>query len=233
MLAHYYAIWDKLHKKLWEYKGKLSSTQIAVLMYHHITDENIDTDPTCVCKTEKFVYWLTKYINDGFTFVNVDEAYEIISKSIKGRFALLTFDDIPDSVYVNAYPILKKWNVPFVAFISPNLIDTELYITKEHLDILERDPLCTIGAHTLNHMRLRGCNDSMGEIAESKAVLERMYGIEVSYFAYPYGRHYAVSSKNIRQTREAGFRLAFGTINTYINDYNKSQKFFLPRIVRN
>ena len=64
-----------------------------------------------------------------------------------------------------------------------------LNLTWEELEFLNKHPLVTIGAHTLNHLSLKNQSDEnvkiqiIGGLEEMEAKL----GCKISHFAYPYG----------------------------------------------
>lgn len=207
-----------------------------VLMYHHVTDEYVEIMPSCRCAVKVFEHYLDEYEQKGFRFVSLDEAYNIIKEGKDSSpFCILTFDDIPDNVYHNAYPILKRRGIPFAVFITTNYVDWtnpktgEKYITMEHLQELDKDPLCTVGAHTVTHPKLRCVNNPKQEMQESKQWLENNLGHSIDYLAYPYGKHSAISCKIQRMAKEIGFKCAFGTIEAPVTDRSSANLFYLPR----
>lgn len=102
---------------------------------------------------------------------------------------MLTFDDGMENNYMNALPVLEKYNAPAIWFITTqHVLDkknwlpysreqakkfwldekdiqkdwkTELYdgISTEHLIDAAANPLITIGSHTVSHPLLTSCND--------------------------------------------------------------------------
>lgn len=199
------------------------------LMFHYVTDEHIDAPSTCVCKVSKFKKYICNLLKEGYSAVSIDEALDIIRKRDSKKFFIITFDDIPKSVYTNAYPFLKKKNIPFTCFIAVNLIGTADFINYDQLIELSKDPLCTIGSHTLNHSMLRHSKSKKKEIVDSKSKLQDMINQEVKFFAYPYGSVFAVDYKSIKFTKKA-YLCAFSTINANLNNTSSRFKWFLPRI---
>lgn len=65
----------------------------------------------------------------------------------------------------------------------------EMALTWDQTRELSRDPLVTIGAHTVNHRNLLTLPepDARWELAESKRLLEERLGRPVQHFAYPFG----------------------------------------------
>ena len=65
----------------------------------------------------------------------------------------------------------------------------QLGISSESLKILDADPLCTIGAHTVSHPRLDtlSFDDQQKEIAQSRQELEALLDHPIHHFSYPHG----------------------------------------------
>ena len=212
------------------------------MMYHNITDEWTPDGVSCRCPVHVFEHYLDMYSELGFSFVSVDDVYQLLTKqggNKYSRFCMLTFDDIPENVFQNAYPILKERRIPFTVFITTKFVDWinpetgQQFISAEHLLELDRDPLCTIGAHTMTHPVLRNVTNSFKELQGNKEWLESLLGHPVEYLAYPYGKHSSVSKKIQLEAQKAGFKLAFGTIEAPITDKSAKYLFYLPRVVNN
>ena len=220
---------DNFLTRYWN-QERPSNINIKVLMFHHICDEEItDMPDSCVCKIDTFSEIIISYLDNGWLFLT---PYDLITlKNNKG--VIITFDDITDDVYLNAFPILQKYNIPFTIFVTTEYIDAIPYITHAHLMEMANSPLCTIGSHTMYHKNLRNAVDFKEEIVSSKHLLEKMLGKSVDFFAYPYGKHSSVSKKLERFTKQVGYKAAFGTINASINDRSVKRKYYYPRIIEN
>lgn len=156
--------------------------------------------------------WLEKkileYRGKGYRIVSIDEAAEILERiqlstvNCKlSTFITLTFDDGYRDNYTLAYPMLKRLNVPFTVYVTTGFIDNQqemwwypnqqLGMSTEELRLLDANPLCTIGAHTVNHPRLDTLSyeEQYKEIASSKQTLENLLGHEVKHFSFPHGAH--------------------------------------------
>ena len=200
-------------------------------MFHNVTDNYVDTIESCKCKITEFKNILNLYEKRGYKFVSVEEALSIIRNRDRTKFVVVTFDDIPDNVYTNAYPILKARKIPFTVFIAVNLIDTDGFVSMEHLKEMSRDYLCTVGAHTMSHPFLRKSKEIEWEIRNSRIILESLLNVDVKYFAYPFGRSSSVSKKVIKCVRKAEFECAFSSISAPLSDSSLNTPYFLPRIV--
>ena len=231
---------DTLLTKKWRESSKGSKIDGVVLMYHHITDEYVDISLSCRCPIKVFEHYLDEYMSRGYKFVTIDEAYSIIVGDVAPfPFCVLTFDDIPDNVYQNAYPILHKRSIPFTVFVSSNFVDYYnpekkiQFITRDHLLEMDKDPLCTVGAHTVSHPMLKREENSFDEMKENKKWLEAILGHSVDYLAYPFGKHSSINKRIQKQASKAGFKCAFSSIDAPVNDISSRQLFFLPRVVKN
>lgn len=92
-------------------------------------------------------------------------------------------------------------------------------------------PGCDIGAHTLNHVQLRGQTSAVKrrEIAGSVSLLESLLGRPIRTFAYPYGDPRAVDRESRRLVHDAGCELACSTDPGLAQPGRR--RFRLPRIV--
>lgn len=232
LLTYYYEIRYRLLRWYWNIRSKNSIINGVVLMYHHVSDERVDTLDSCQHTIEQFKHSLDLYLKQGYTFVNVQTALKLIEQRSSQKFAVVTFDDVPLDAYENAVPILKQMQIPFTFFITTSFLGTQGFMTEEQLKILDKIELCTIGAHTINHPMLRRVSNSIEELKGSKAYLEGLLGHPVKYFAYPYGRPSSVSLRIRQQAKSVGFECAFSTIDAHINDISSTAKYNLPRIVK-
>lgn len=233
LISLYWDIRYNLLSSKWKRSICNSRIDGLALMFHHVTDENIDINESCKCKISRFEDVLREFISEGRKFVTVDEMMNIIERKDNTKFAVITFDDVPNNFYYNAYPILKRLNLPFILFMTIDFIGKPGFLSKAQIEELDKDVLCTIGAHTMSHPMLRKVDNIDYELCESKRQLEAMLGHEVLYLAYPYGRQSSVSRKVMDQAKYAGYKCAFGTIQAPITDKTTKNMYYLPRIVKN
>ena len=122
---------------------------------------------------------LPNKLNLGGKYVNVQE-YPNRSKLIMGiRNEIIGYSYIIRDDVIND---LKKQ-------IAPNLINRYRYRTmnSEELSTISKDPLITIGAHTIHHILCDVETDEVQkyEIKSSKDKLEEIVDKEINLFAYP------------------------------------------------
>ncbi len=98
---------------------------------------------------------------------------------------------------------------------------------------LNRDPLCTIGAHTMNHYAVAKLTDAdaLREMRQSKIEIERHLGEPVEFFAYPYGDHAAAGARDFRLAQEAGFKASVTTRKGVIFPDHAKHLQAIPRLM--
>lgn len=103
-------------------------------------------------------------------------------------------------------------------------------LTASELGSLARSDVVTIGAHTTDHVRLRGvpADEQKQTISTSKQELERLCGGTVTHFAYPYGGADSFDDDSVEAVRESGFATACTTIGANARP-TTSDPHLLPR----
>jgi peptidoglycan/xylan/chitin deacetylase (PgdA/CDA1 family) len=87
-------------------------------------------------------------------------------------------------------------------------------MTPEELRELAASDVVTIGAHTIDHVRLAGRekHEQVDTISKSKTDLEQFLGRRVSQFAYPFGRRDDFDDCSVEAVRSADFDAACTTV---------------------
>ena len=195
----------------------------AVIMFHRIVKDSKELQGDKFYSDVKSFTEYLIHLKEDFGFIKPTD----LLKSSKG--ILLTFDDATIDLYETVFPILKKLNIPFVVFVVFNYLNKEGYISSDQLIEMSKNELCFVGAHSLNHSKLRFDKNADSEIKESIARTGNLIGKEIKYFAYPYGSIYACSKKNIKSVSQTGVDFALSTVPGYINCYAKKNVYFMPR----
>ncbi len=180
----------------------------SILMLHRVVEQRSDSHSQRELEvTPNFLeQTISDYRQKGYTFISIDELSSLLtthhSLSTK-KNVCLTFDDGYQDNYDIAYPLLKRLEVPFAVYVTTGFIDNRLPmwwypgehlgINTESLKILDADPLCTIGAHTVSHPRLDTLSpeEQQREISKSCQSLESLLGHAVLHFSYPHGAYNA------------------------------------------
>jgi peptidoglycan/xylan/chitin deacetylase (PgdA/CDA1 family) len=79
---------------------------------------------------------------------------------------------------------------------------------------MAEDPLCTIGAHTVNHPMLKKMADDgavRAEMEQSRAVLHAALGKRPEHLAYPVGDPTSAGVREFRIAADLGFKTAVTT----------------------
>jgi peptidoglycan/xylan/chitin deacetylase (PgdA/CDA1 family) len=130
---------------------------------------------------------------------------------------------------------LKKLNeISFYKEISKyksGVILDRSALTRDEVIQLSKEPLVTIGSHSVSHISLPNISveEQKKELSDSKKILEMWTGHRINYFAYPSGDY----SKNLKiLAQECGYNLCFTIDPSYI-DIEKADKLSIPRMCIN
>lgn len=106
-------------------------------------------------------------------------------------------------------------------------------LSWEEVRELDRHPLVTIAAHSVNHPVLRALEPGavQAEMRESRQRLEQELGHPVPYFAYPYGGDDEAGSREFGLCRELGFRFALTSRSGHWHPRHRQHLHALPRIM--
>ena len=106
-------------------------------------------------------------------------------------------------------------------------------MTWDEIRTLNQDPLCTIGAHTMNHFSVKKltAEECNYELIESKRVLEKKLGEQVPFFAYPYGDEPAAGPRDFAVAEKVGYEASVTTRKGVVFADHKNHLQALPRIM--
>ncbi len=105
----------------------------------------------------------------------------------------------------------------------------------EELAMLGKDPLCTLGAHTIGHYAVARLSekDAIFEMEESRRLIEVETGKIAKHLAYPYGYPAAASTRDFDLAKECGFVSAVTTRHGVCYRPHQYHMTALPRISLN
>ncbi|HMK80818.1 MAG TPA: polysaccharide deacetylase family protein [Xanthobacteraceae bacterium] len=111
----------------------------------------------------------------------------------------------------------------------------DLCMTWSEIEELARDPLVTIGAHTVNHVRLAKVAEktARAEMRQSAAVIESALGRRPAHLAYPVGDATSAGPREFAIARELGFKTAVTTRPGVLFAEHRAHPTALPRISLN
>ena len=216
---------------IWRLKYQSSLNNFyPTLTYHKITDE-FEWGITRV-KPKSFEQQV-KYLKDeGFSSLDLEELLEVSAGIVPpktGQFPnerkegnnkriAITFDDGYESVYQNAFPVLKRYGFKAITFIitgytgKENSWEAGFGRKFRHLSweqILEmKESGFQFGSHTVNHPDLTRLNRKSleYELKKSKEIIEDRLNQEIKFLSYPFGRHNQLVRTEVKN---AGYKASF------------------------
>jgi len=200
--------------------------RIPILYYHSVDDRDLSIPIDIFREQMRYLH------RKGFKTISLDELIEFIKFGVKlsSKPIVITFDDCFESVYLNAYPILKKFGFTATFFITTGYVGTVRWgspLTQRWIDDKKSgtipfkmvswnqikdlsDSGMSIGAHTCSHRNLTEITHEKAkeEICKSKEILEERLHIPISTFSYPRG---LFDEKIMEIVKECGFKGACST----------------------
>lgn len=189
---------------------------VPILMYHYINNEEPHRSRLGV-SPEAFEKQMSFLRRHNYNIITLEELVSLIAgnNKIPWKTVAVTFDDGYLDNYTNAYPILKKYNIPATIFVVINRIGKRLgrddYMSWEQIKELAESGLVTIGSHSMNHPNLNEIDSEdelQYEFLESKKILEEKLKNRVDFFSYPFG---GVSADARASCARAGYKACAGT----------------------
>ena len=162
-------------------------------------------------------------LENNATFVTPDELRVLRESGNYPKNCIwISFDDVDKSVYENAFPLLKKHQIPFTLFIIAGHVGNEDFnnlslATWERIQEMADSGLATVGSHTYDMHHLKNDeplffdpmekNNFLNDSIKSKNTIEaNLTGVEVIDFAYPFGEG---KDELVPIIKEAGFLSAY------------------------
>lgn len=199
--------------------GRLAQGTLGILTYHRITEQSSRsrdqrvTEPTINVSPDRFFEQLSGLKRQGFQFVSLDQALaasrDDSASQLPERSVVVTFDDIYDNVFHNAWPVLQQLQIPATVFVSTAFPDSvepfpfdhwakQFYgdipqadwrpIQTDHLNDMLNSDLIRIGAHTHTHQDFRTRPDDFRvDLHQGIQLLQERYNASHVPFAFPYG----------------------------------------------
>ena len=111
----------------------------------------------------------------------------------------------------------------------------ELIMDWAELRTFAEEPLCTLGAHTVNHFELSKLSeeDVRNEISQSLSVMRAQFGETPVHFSYPIGSRAACGPREFAIVRELGLRTGVTTRPGGIYPEHRAELASLPRVSLN
>jgi peptidoglycan/xylan/chitin deacetylase (PgdA/CDA1 family) len=167
--------------------------KIPILMYHSISDGN---NPLSV-SIENFDKQMRFMSQNGYKTMSLQKLTNIPDR----KSFIITFDDGYEDIFLNALPILKKYDFTATCFFVSNFIgkynawdeNKKEFIKLNLMNInqisLWIDNNMDVGSHTSDHKNLVNLdyNEKTLQIINPKKYFNEVFKLDVKTFSYPFG----------------------------------------------
>ncbi|WP_438311260.1 polysaccharide deacetylase family protein [Sporosarcina sp. FA9] len=210
---------------------------VPILMYHTFEDNPKFQFPGINVSTENFRAQLSYLKKNGFVTIlpNDLKLFELGLKKLPVKPIMITIDDGYESVYTQAYPILKEFDMKAVFLVITSHIESgerfnEPMVTWEQIKEMSDSGYVEIGNHT-HDLHWRGRGNTAGfeamitnetkdgkiitnaqreqniydDLKTAHQLIEQRTGVSPTLFAYPYGAFDKVAE---RAVGSSGYEMA-------------------------
>lgn len=213
-----------------QYSITESNIDIPIFVYHNIVENESQIEYDYMQTPKDIFEKQIKGLQDlGYHFITYQDLQKFKNNEIKlyKKSCILTFDDGCEGVYKNAYPIAKKYNIPFTMFVITNNMCEPGVINWEQAKEMQDSGLVTIASHSINHPEFTSLSleEALKNVNKSYEIIESKLGKQdLKIFTYPYGLY---KEEQIVELEKQGY-----IQNLTDNKINKSKKLDLSRLHR-
>ncbi|MFA5355799.1 MAG: polysaccharide deacetylase family protein [Candidatus Omnitrophota bacterium] len=200
-----------------------------ILMYHSVTPDASPGNRLAVTP-QTFERQMNFLKSNNYNILPLESLAELIKegKRVPHKTVSITFDDGYKDNYEYAFPILKKYGIPATLFVIIEEVGRHDRVSWGQVKEMQDSGIFTIGSHTIGPEPLINISSEAEikrQIFDSKRILEKELGRQVSLFSYPEGRF----NGKIRQlVIDAGYKCAVAT--NPGKDYPDDDIFALKRL---
>lgn len=199
---------------------------IPILMYHQVTEHELQTRHRIFVTRERFAEHLRLFRDSGHTTLTFADLLDFKEgrrdwAEFPEKPLVLTFDDGYRNNLENAVPLLREHGMKAVIFLlcdagmDHNSWDAGEVPASPLMTSAERQTLAASGtfeiaSHGFSHRKMTEMNDAeaLHELAASKAHLEKEFARPIPAFAFTYG---AIDERCPELARQAGYAYALNT----------------------
>ena len=195
---------------------------VLSIMYHRFNEFKY---PSTNISMDVFKKHVELIFDANLSFYHPKKFEDEFNLPKKEKKILLTVDDAFQSFYDNAWPYLKKNQIPFVLFVSTEPVGNNGYMNWDQIKEIESSGFGVIGHHSHSHDYLIDKSEEifLNDIKTSNLIFKEKLGYVPTLFSYPFGEY----SKFMRDYISQNFKIAFGQ-HSGIIDVNKN-RYELPR----
>ncbi len=196
---------------------------MPILLYHHIGIKAEDRYYVAPDVFEQQMRWLYEH---GYTTITVSQLADVLlhGGALPERPVVITFDDGMEDVYTTAFPIMQRYGFVGTFYLVVTYIGGGGVVTIDQVfEMIHAG--WEIGTHSMTHVSLVTYASQMNyQLVESRAWLEKTFGVPVDTVAYPFGE---ADSNVFERTSRYGFKAGVGLDVGYNQTVNKI--FYLTR----
>jgi peptidoglycan/xylan/chitin deacetylase (PgdA/CDA1 family) len=185
------------------------------ILFHDILTGDPETDRAgsdhspCVLPGERFERLVRLLQVHGYSSVLTADLLRSARRGepLPGKAAAITFDDGHSSNFTEALPILKRYGMRAIFFVTTGWIGRPGMLTWEQLGILQSEGM-EIGSHTVNHPipPELGEEELRRELVDSKRALDAALSSPVLALSSPTGFH---DPRMRRLSKDAGYEAMY------------------------
>ncbi|HEY8624905.1 MAG TPA: polysaccharide deacetylase family protein [Solirubrobacteraceae bacterium] len=187
------------------------SVTVPVLTYHRVAPlsavglTDLKVDPA------NFAAELAALHSAGYHTIHQAQLFDALYRgtSLPSKPIIISVDDGYVDDVRTILPDLQRWHMVATFFVITGRTTEPGFVSAAQIRELDSAGM-DVGDHTAHHLDLPMLTPAelQSEIAGSRAVLERVLGHPVYYFAYPFG---AFNDAVVQEARTAGFTMAYTT----------------------
>ncbi len=211
------ALWDNsvlsgLQKAINKYSPQ---PKIIILLYHNIVSDQAPDRAyfNKICLTTDDFGRQMAYLAQNCRIISLSHYIAMLRNTApkmpeSGPFIIITFDDGYQSVFTQAYPILRQLGLPATLFVATGFIGTNSELPGEsrypginypklswdEVGELARNGF-EIGSHTITHAHPDQSNidQYLDEISRSAEEITDRIGLRPVHFSWPYGKIHTIT----------------------------------------
>ncbi|MFT7774185.1 polysaccharide deacetylase family protein [Roseateles sp.] len=171
---------------------------VPILCYHRFGGPPTRMNITAA-RFEAQMQWLATH---QYQVVRLSDFAQFLAgrRALPRRSVVITIDDGYESVYRQAFPVLRKYGFPATLFVYSDFVGSRDGLSWQQMEEMQRSGLIDVQAHSKSHRnlvdRLSSENESAYrqridmELRQPRTLIEKNLGAagaRVTQYAYPYG----------------------------------------------
>ena len=190
-----------------------------ILVYHKVQDRlELGITTTTI---RQFRLQMSYLHQMGYRTLTIGEWFDFLKNGqFPPKSLAITFDDGYESIYENAFPIMKEYGFVSTVFVVAGFVggenrwDVNLWGRRfRHLSWRQMKEMASFGhsfqSHTVNHPDLTRLTPSQlkYELGHSRELLQDKMGMAVEFLAYPFGKGNSLTDEI---AQKMGYKGVFG-----------------------